>query len=442
MKSRPILHPPIQVSHLYYRLTRILVWGGITRYYSISGLDDFDTLPAPGTPTIFIGNHQNGMMDPMPFCGFVPQQIHWLTRADVFWNPLARHILFGYNQMPVYRQRDRVDQLRERNDVIFDACVDRMHAGAAMGIFPEGNHNPFPSLRALKGGLAEMLARAARRHPELKSIQVVPIGLDYEHYLDWRRRFRVRAGHAIPFADLLHEDGTIDKPALNARVREAFKHIMVDLQPEDAQPHLHPALRAYRTTEMTQEAWKPFTAQLAAWEKRWTEDEGWSQRVKDTHAQWQEAWIEAGSPGRPEAWGTSAEDIRKSKPWAAWLHPLAMLANLPTYPAQWFVTRYVDKTIKNREFVPTVRLGLGIVLFPLWWFLLSIVAGLIAPAGWGWLTAGLVWFWGQAGSRLLAWSTTQRHDRADASDGRAFWHDAGLTKVRDAWKAYLEAVNN
>ena len=42
MKSRPILHPPIQVSHLYYRLTRILVWGGITRYYSISGLDDFD----------------------------------------------------------------------------------------------------------------------------------------------------------------------------------------------------------------------------------------------------------------------------------------------------------------------------------------------------------------------------------------------------------------
>ena len=83
--------------------------------------------------------------------------------------------------MPVYRQRDRVDQLRERNDVIFDACVDRMHAGAAMGIFPEGNHNPFPSLRALKGGLAEMLARAARRHPELKSIQLVPIGLDYEH---------------------------------------------------------------------------------------------------------------------------------------------------------------------------------------------------------------------------------------------------------------------
>ena len=65
-----------------------------------------------------------------------------------------------------------------------------------MGIFPEGNHNRFTS--RIEGGLAEMLARAARRHPELKSIQVVPIGLDYEHYLDWRRRFRVRAGHPFP----------------------------------------------------------------------------------------------------------------------------------------------------------------------------------------------------------------------------------------------------
>ena len=62
--------------------------------------------------------------------------------------------------------------------------------------------------------------------------------------MDWRRRFRVRAGAAIPFADLLQDDGSIDKPALNARVREAFQNIMVDLQPEEAQPYLHPAMRA------------------------------------------------------------------------------------------------------------------------------------------------------------------------------------------------------
>ena len=96
-KTRPILTPPVQVSHLYYELTRVLVWSGITRYF-IRGLDGFDALPKPGTPAIFIGNHQNGMMDPMPICAFIPQQMHYLTRADVFWNPVFRHVLYGYSK--------------------------------------------------------------------------------------------------------------------------------------------------------------------------------------------------------------------------------------------------------------------------------------------------------------------------------------------------------
>ena len=184
---------------------------------------------------------------------------------------MACHILYGYNQL-VYRQRDRVDQLRERNDIIFDVCVDRLHAGAAMGIFPEGNHNPFPSLRALKGGLPEMLARSVRRHPSLKDIQVVPIGLDYEDYVQWRRRLRVRAGEPIPFSDLVQEDGAMDKGAFNARVKSAFQSVMVDVQPEEAQPFLHPAIRAMRTTEMTAEQWRSFTGTLRAWEQRWQDD--------------------------------------------------------------------------------------------------------------------------------------------------------------------------
>ena len=290
MKQRPVLHPPVQVSHPYYRLTRVLVWAGISRYYTISGLDDFDRLPSKGTPAIFIGNHQNGMMDPMPICGFIPQQVHWLTRADVFWNGVARHILYGYNQLPVYRQRDRVDQLRERNDIIFDVCVDRLHAGAAMGIFPEGNHNPYPSLRTLKGGLAEMLTRSVRKHDSLKDIQVVPIGLDYEDYVGWRRRLRVRAGEPVPFADLIQEDGSMDKVGFNARVKSAFHQVMVDIQPEDAQQVLHPAVRALRTTEMTAEQWRSFTGTLRTWEQRWQNDSDWANEVKAAFDHWQSAW--------------------------------------------------------------------------------------------------------------------------------------------------------
>lgn len=442
MKTRPILHPPVQVSHLYYRLTRVLVWGGFTRYYSMSGVDGADNVPKAGTPAIFIGNHQNGMMDPMPFCGFVPQQVHWLTRADVFWNPVARHILYGYNQMPVYRQRDRVDSLRERNDVIFDVCVDRMHAGAAMGIFPEGNHNPFPSLRPLKGGLAEMLARSAQRHSDLTNIEVVPVGLDYEHFVDWRRRFRLRIGAPVRYADLLDKDGSIDKPALNERIRDAFRKVMVDIQPSDAQPYLHPAMRAERTTQLAPDAWDGFVSRLQSWETKWTSDEGWRDHVKRAFDRLQEAQQAHPSSDRPEAWGKSPADIRNGKPWALWIRPLTVLANLPTWPAQTLVKRLVQRTVKKTEFVPTMRLGYGILALPCSWLMFSAVAGLMAPTGCGWACAGAMWLWGQAGSRLHDWSVTQLHDHRDAVEGHSFWHEPSHAKLREAWTEYLKAVNN
>ena len=441
MKQRPILHPPVQASHLYYRLTRVLVWAGISRYYTISGLDDFDRLPRKGTPTIFIGNHQNGMMDPMPICGFIPQQVHWLTRADVFWNKVSRHILYGYNQLPVYRQRDRVDQLRERNDIIFDVCVDRLHAGAAMGIFPEGNHNPFPSLRALKGGLAEMLARGVRRHASLKDIQVVPIGLDYENYAQWRRRLRVRAGKPIPFADLLQEDGSMNKSAFNGRVKDAFQTIMVDVQPEDAQPYLHPAVRAMRTCEMNAEQWRAFRSTLRTWEEQWQNDSSWADHVTSTHDQWIASWDVAGRPGRPEAWGTHASQTRTQRSWVHWIRPLLFLANLPSWPATRFITSFVDRSVKKLEFVATMRFGYGILLLPLTWLIWASLAALAAPQGWGWLAAAAMWLWGQGGSRLHTWAQSKLHDLQDRHDGEVFWNSQDLAPVRQAWGHYLRALN-
>ena len=439
-KTRPILTPPVQVSHIYYRLTRVLVWSGITRYFRIRGLDGFDTLPKPGTPAIFIGNHQNGMMDPMPICAFIPQQMHYLTRADVFWNPVFRHLLYGWNQMPVYRQRDRLVDLRLRNDIIFDLCVDRMEAGAAMALFPEGNHNPFPSLRPLKGGLAEMLARGARKHDSLRDIQLIPIGLDYEHYADWRRQLRVRAGAPIPYADCLNEDGTMDKVAFHARIETAFKKVMVDIQPVDGQQILHDGVRAKRTTELNPNAWKAIPAQLEAWGKRWSDDPAWSARVTEAHRAWQDAQQAHPAPGRPEAWGQGPEDVRFRRSWVRLLDPFARLAQLPTWPIAALIRQRVKKKVRKLEFVSTMRMGFAMVLFPIVWLIQSAVAGALAPEGWGVVAAAGMWVWGNVGSRLFGRHKDAMHTLQDAEDGQAFWHDPKHSEVRDAWKNYLDAL--
>jgi len=440
-KSRPVFTPPVQVSHLYYRLARILVWGGMTRYHRVHGARTMNDIPPAGTPAIFISNHQNGMMDPLVSCAFVPQQIHWLTRADVFWNSVARHIMYGFNQMPIYRQRDRLEDIRHRNDVIFDVCVERLHAGAAMGIFPEGNHNPFPSLREFKGGLAEMLARSAAKHPELKHIRVMPVGVEYEDYVEFRRQLRVRTGPAVPFDDLLLEDGTLNKKAFNDRLRKALSKLVVNIQPQEAQPHLHPAVRALRPTELENVEWTEVADKLGAWAEKWEEDSAWADRVKHAHTAWKNAWIQAGKPGRPEAWGTKPSKVRCARQWTRILAPLTWVANLPSWPMQLFIERFVSKTVRKAEFVSTMRLGYGILLFPLTWLLWSGIAAATAPAGLGWAAAGLMWVWGQGGSRIYAWSQSEGHARRDQTDGEQFWSDAGLNEVRKAWEKYLTLLD-
>jgi hypothetical protein len=287
-----------------------------------------------------------------------------------------------------------------------------------------------------------MLARSAQRHSDLTNIEVVPVGLDYEHFVDWRRRFRLRIGAPVRYADLLDEDGSIDKPALNERIRDAFKKVMVDIQPSDAQLYLHPAMRAERTTQLAPDAWDGFVTRLQSWETKWTSDEGWRDHVKRAFDRLQEAQQAHPSSDRPEAWGKSPADIRNGKPWALWIRPLTVLANLPTWPAQTLVKRLVQRTVKKAEFVPTMRLGYGILALPCSWLMFSAVAGLMAPTGCGWACAGAMWLWGQAGSRLHDWSATQLHDHRDAVEGHSFWHEHSHAKLREAWMEYLKAVNN
>ena len=432
--GKPVFTPPVQRSHLYYRLARILVWTGVTRYHRVKGTHGFHHFPEDDAPAIVVSNHQNGMMDPLVSCSFVPRQIHWLTRADVFWNPIARHIMYGFNQMPIYRQRDRVADIRKRNDIIFDVCVERLRAGAMMGIFPEGNHAPFPSLRSFKGGLAALLELAVRRDPQLADIRVMPVGLDYEHYAEYKRQFQVRCGAAVPFKDLLDEEGQIDKPAFSQRLREALRTVAVDIQPAEAQPLLHPFVRAMRTTEVAWEDWAAIPSTLESWEQQWMEDGAWKQAFEAAHEAWTNASETSSVPGRPEAWGTKASDVRKPKPWAPWLRPLAWLANLPSMPGTALIRWWVGRTVKKQEFVSTMSVGYGMFLIPLTWMLWACIGAAMAPQGMGWVTAALLWAWGQAGSKFHDWVVAERHHHQDAVDGKAFWTQPQHRGAREAWQ--------
>ena len=193
--SKPFHLPPIQRTHPLYRVTVPWVASAVTRFHRITGTDGMEHLPPPGEPMVLISNHQNGLMDPLVHCTLLGgHQVHWLTRSDVFNGRFLRFLLFGFNMMPIFRRRDRLTDINERNQRIFEVCVARLDRGATVGLYPEGNHAGEPSLRPLKRGVTDLLAMARRAHPDLACIHLVPVGLDYEDYGAFRRNLRYRVG--------------------------------------------------------------------------------------------------------------------------------------------------------------------------------------------------------------------------------------------------------
>ena len=232
----------------------------------------------------------------------------------------------------------------------------------------------------------------------------------------------------------------MDKVAFHARVETAFKKVMVDIQPVEAQQILHDGVRAKRTTELAPNAWKAIPAQLEAWRKRWSDDPAWAARVAEAHRAWQDAQQAHPVPGRPEAWGQGPEDVRLRRAWVRLLDPFARLAQLPTWPIAALIRQRVKKKVRKLEFVSTMRMGFAMVLFPIVWLIESTVAGAFAPEGWGVVAAAGMWVWGNVGSRLFGRHKDAMHTLQDAEDGQAFWHDPKHSELRDAWKNYLDAL--
>ncbi len=198
----------------------------------ITGLENFPT----NKPVILISNHQNAMLDPVLICVFTPKQLHWLARADVFKNPLIKKILFRLNMMPVYRERDGVENIREENQKVFEECFRRLSKNAVVAMFPEGGHRGRKQLSPFKKGIGR-LSLGAMEYLADKDIHILPVGLDYSGYYDYHPEFYLEVGKPISLKPYFEKSKSDFNGAVNdiiAKGTEELQNLMIDVKDEDA----------------------------------------------------------------------------------------------------------------------------------------------------------------------------------------------------------------
>ncbi|WP_111709265.1 lysophospholipid acyltransferase family protein [Lutibacter citreus] len=153
-----------------------------------------ENIPKKGA-VIFIGNHQNALIDAILIPTTNNRNIHFLARAAAFKNKPISSFLTSLNMIPVYRIRDGFKKV-EKNIEIFEKCVELLKKGKAIEIFAEGQHHLFRRIMPLKKGFARIITSTLKKHPDLE-IQIVPVGINYDSRLKFPASVSIHYGKPI-----------------------------------------------------------------------------------------------------------------------------------------------------------------------------------------------------------------------------------------------------
>lgn len=153
-----------------------------------------ENIPKKGA-VIFIGNHQNALIDAIVVPTTNNRNSHFLTRASAFKIGFVDQILRSLNMIPVYRVRDGVRTI-EKNFEVFEQCIEILKQEKAIQIFAEGEHHLKRSILPLKKGFARIILGTLHKYPDLP-IYIVPIGINYDSHLNFPSSTSIYYGKPI-----------------------------------------------------------------------------------------------------------------------------------------------------------------------------------------------------------------------------------------------------
>ena len=379
---------------------------------SIQGLADgisdffFDQVEVEGAelvpgdrPIIFAANHHSGLIDALLLYSATPRPIRAVGKSTL-WDILPlRPFLHAADVIPVKRVRDGGGS----NDEAFAAVSEALVNGDAIAIFVEGTSHDNPGLAPIKTGAARMAFDAMG----LGALPlIVPVGIVFEDRERFRSNALVRFGEPIDVAAHHPTATTEDREAVRALTAqvEAGLAVVAPVWESEAQR------AAARTSAIEQ---LPVGAPLSAVEAR-----------AEELAELRPASL--GAPD-PDLVGQRGEANLLVPPdqidtlAALVLAPFALVGkwtNRPPFLVVREIARRADLNIRA-----TLKVAAGMILFPIWWVAIAIVASVLgAPFWWAFGIAAAIAVLGLLAARELpkarAERRTRRHLRERANPGR------------------------
>jgi len=164
-------------------------------------------VPSRG-PVLLIANHPNDIPDVLAVLLSTDRPVRFVATISAASNAVARATYRGLGVIPVLRVRD-VRKMRDAgvdvaaiNNSAFTLVTEALRQGDVVAVFPEGGVHAGPTISHFKAGISKM-ALDCSLGAAIKSLKIVPVGVQYDSPLAPRSDVQVVVGTPIDVDDWL-----------------------------------------------------------------------------------------------------------------------------------------------------------------------------------------------------------------------------------------------
>ena len=345
-------------------------------------------------PVIFAPNHQNALMDALAILCTKNRQPVFVARADIFKKPAIIAVLNFLRILPIFRRRDGGSS-SDNNQETFDLIEKVLLSQHAVGIMPEGNHSDIKRLRMLQKGIFRLAMQAQAEHGNTPMVKVVPVGIDYTNTKKFRSDVVVRYGKIFElseFYDLYAENPARAFKQMQFALMEKMREGMIDIVNEQYYSEIERLRVLYqkkavqrlglniRKAEDRLQAQQKIIAALQEFDQTNPEEmatlclatRNYLDIIKKYNLR---DWVVERQPySLIGLLGRSILALVGIPFWA-----LGMLFNYVPYKLSAFASRKV----KDPQFISSVQFVTGLVAYPLYHFIMTVLLVIFVPCIWG-----------------------------------------------------------
>jgi len=346
-------------------------------------------------PVILAVNHTNAFMDAIVIAAQISRSVNFLTRGDIFKNPISRIFLEGLHQIPIYRQRDGRDSL-QKNDETFEIVNKKLEKNKCVLIFPEADCFPIKRVRPLKKGIARIAFGVMEKNNWQIDPFIVPTGVNYINHVQFRTETLICFGKPIRiknYENLFKENEAAATKALLDDIEKELKKevIIVDEAIEKTTENAlqllrnsqtyHPFIWLYRNTTRFELEKKAAQNISKLYKTNIEKFNLFENLLKTYHEKLKSLKITDAGLAQVK------QNIFLKITFVLLFFPVGWFFKLLNKPVLNFIEKTTRKKIKKEEFIFSIRLGIIIGVY----LLLSIIIWLVVSIFYTFKLALITW---------------------------------------------------